>query len=232
MIAENGTLVVEPRAHTYTGANRSTVHLPEPVAPQQFAISAGTRSGTVKVRVIDMITDLVSREVHLEVPAEGGAVAADPESDLLKVAAVDRRISPGKTFTGLIRGFGLKRGAFAASSAWDTADIVAVGAADADLAAAVNRIRDLQGGAVLCVDEDVVEEIPLPVLGIISDLSMTALAEKIAVLNRALSGLGCPFPDPLLSLVALTGAAIPFIRICEEGLVDFKTGKTTGIFVE
>jgi len=26
------------------------------------------------------------------------------------------------------------------------------------------------------------------------------------------------------------GAAIPFLKICEEGLVDFKTGKTLGLF--
>ena len=85
---------------------------------------------------------------------------------------------------------------------------------------------------MLCVDGEVVEEIPLPVLGIISDLSMKQIADKLAALTRALSDLGCPFPDPLLSLMALTGAAIPFVRICEEGLVDFKTGETMGIFVD
>ena len=44
--------------------------------------------------------------------------------------------------------------------------------------------------------------------------------------------MGCTFPDPLLSMIALTGAAIPFFRICDEGLVDFKTGITTGLFVD
>ena len=232
VIAENGRLVVEPRDHVYTEANRNTIHLPETANPGQFAVPAGAQEGTVKVRVIDMVTDLVSKEVHLEAPVEGGTVCADPENDLLKVAAVDRRIAPGKTFTGLIRGFGLKKGALAASSAWDTADIVAVGTSGEDLAAAVNRIRALQGGAVLCVEGRVVEEIPLPVLGIISDLSMKELADKLSAMNRALSDLGCSFPDPLLSLAALTGAAIPFVRICEEGLVDFKTGKTAGVLVD
>jgi adenine deaminase len=232
VIAETGVLVVSPRVHSYASANRRTIRLPEPATAEQFAIITDKKEGAVEVRVVDMVTDLVSKEVHLEVAAAGGTVSADPEQDLLKVAAVDRRITPGKTFTGLIRGFGLKKGALAASSAWDTADIVAVGAADEDLAAAVNRIAELQGGAVLCVDGRVAEEIPLPVLGIISDLSMKELAEKLSAMTRAISDLGCPFPDPLLSLAALTGAAIPFIRICEEGLVDFKTGKTVGVFVD
>ncbi len=37
--------------------------------------------------------------------------------------------------------------------------------------------------------------------------------------------LGFPFSDPLRTLVTLTGAAIPFLRICEQGLVDIKNGK-------
>jgi adenine deaminase len=43
--------------------------------------------------------------------------------------------------------------------------------------------------------------------------------------------LGVVFPDPLLSLITLTGAAIPYLRICEEGLVNLKDGKTVSLFV-
>jgi adenine deaminase len=35
-----------------------------------------------------------------------------------------------------------------------------------------------------------------------------------------------------LSLIALTGAAIPYLRICEEGLVNLKNGATLPLFVE
>jgi hypothetical protein len=34
-----------------------------------------------------------------------------------------------------------------------------------------------------------------------------------------------------LSLVALTGSAIPFLRICEEGLVHFKDGITRNLII-
>ena len=72
----------------------------------------------------------------------------------------------------------------------------------------------------------------MPVLGIISDLPLESLARHLAALKDAVRERGCPFPDPLLSLVALTGAAIPFFRICEEGLVNLKTGRTEGLFEE
>jgi adenine deaminase len=50
-------------------------------------------------------------------------------------------------------------------------------------------------------------------------------------IKRAVSGLGVPFPDPLLTLITLTGAAIPYLRICEEGLVNLKDGKTVELVV-
>jgi adenine deaminase len=45
------------------------------------------------------------------------------------------------------------------------------------------------------------------------------------------SELGVAFPDPLLTLITLTGAAIPYLRICEEGLVNLKDGKTSELIV-
>jgi adenine deaminase len=50
-------------------------------------------------------------------------------------------------------------------------------------------------------------------------------------IKKAVADRGVPFPDPLLSLITLTGAAIPYLRICEEGLVNLKTGNTLDIVV-
>ena len=72
----------------------------------------------------------------------------------------------------------------------------------------------------------------MPVLGLVSELPVTDLAERLHRLSEAAAAEGCTLADPLLSLVALTGAAIPFFRICEEGYVDLKTGETLGLFVE
>ena len=61
----------------------------------------------------------------------------------------------------------------------------------------------------------------------------TEIAEaKSQDLKKAVSNLGVPFPDPFLSLVTLTGAAIPYLRICEEGLVNLKDGKKLPLFVK
>jgi len=152
--------------------------------------------------------------------------------DVIKVAAIDRTHNPGKTSVGLIRGFGLKSGALACSAGWDSSDIVIVGTSDADMAAAVNRIQALQGAAVVCENGKILVELPLPIFGIMADLPIETIAQKLREIKNAVADRGVAFPDPLLSLITLTGAAIPYLRICEEGLVNLKTGKTSGLFLD
>jgi adenine deaminase len=64
-----------------------------------------------------------------------------------------------------------------------------------------------------------------------SDLPVETIAERLQEIKKEISQLGVPFPDPLLTLITLTGAAIPYLRVCEEGLVNLKTGKTLGVIV-
>lgn len=232
VIAEKGRLRVAPRKHDYQPASRQTVSLSADLTAADFQLNVPPQVDRPRVRVIEMVTDLVTRETVLEVPATDGQLRVDPEADILKVAAVDRTHQPGKTFVGLIRGFGLKSGAFACSASWDTSDIIVVGSRDADMAAAVNRIRRLQGGAVVCADGNIRAELPLPIFGLLSEAPVPEVITALDTIKAELKRRGCVFPDPFLTLVTLTGAAIPFLRICEEGLVNLKDGQTLGLFVE
>jgi len=71
----------------------------------------------------------------------------------------------------------------------------------------------------------------LPIFGLITDMPMSALVQRIEEIKRAIRDLGVPFDDPLLTLMTLTCAAIPFLRICDEGLVDLKDGETVSLMV-
>jgi len=231
VIAEKGRLRVFPRKHEYQPSSRSTILLAKDVTAADFELQVPPDAAAPKARVIEMVSDLVTRETILEMPVVDGRVRADPEADILKVAAVDRTHAPGKTFVGLIRGFGLKSGAFACSASWDTSDIIVVGVRGTDMAAAVNRIRALQGGAVVCAGERILAELALPIFGLLSPAPVPEVIAALNGINTALKQAGCRFPDPLLTLVTLTGAAIPFLRICEEGLVNLKNGQTMELFV-
>ncbi|MBN2123449.1 MAG: adenine deaminase [Deltaproteobacteria bacterium] len=232
VIAREGRLLEPPREHAFPKEVLQSVHLPGKIRPSDFGIRVEGDPSRVRVRVIDQVTELVTREYVAFVPVVDGEIRTDPDKDLLKVAAIDRRSSPGKAFVGLIRGYHMKTGAFACSSAWDTSDIIVVGENEEDMADAVNRIHAIQGGAVLCAGGRIIEEIPLPVFGLMTDMPLPELAKGMEGLNRSMKEMGFPFNDPYRTLVTLTGAAIPFLRICDEGLVDIKTGETVSLFVD
>jgi len=223
---------VAARRHRWEAASLASVRLPRALTAPDFAIAAPPGQDRARVRVIELITDLVTGEAIREVAVNQGRIGADPANGLLKVAAVDRAVVPGKIFTGLVAGFGLGRGAMASSAAWDCADIVVVGANDEDMALAVNRIGQMQGGFAVCAGGKVLAELALPVFGLISDLPLEELNARLNGLQTAAAELGAAFRDALLTLVTLTGAAIPFLRICEEGLVHFKQGRTLGLWAD
>ena len=231
MIARHGKLLVAPREHPFSSGSLNSVHLDRAVRASDFSIPVKGDSAKVRVRVIDQVTELVTREHLTSIPVHGSEIRSDVGRDILKVAAVDRRFSPGKTFVGLIRGFHLSKGAVASSGAWDTPNIIVVGANDDDMAMAVNRIHSLQGGAVVCAGGRILAEIPLPLFGLMSDLALPELVARIQEMGGVMKGLGFPFDEPIKPLITLTGAAIPFLRISEEGLMDIKKGKVLSLFV-
>ena len=232
IIAREGDLLVSPRKHSYSSNSLNSIHLSKELEPADFAIIVSKDASHVDVRVIDQVTELVTKELVMSVPVVDGEIKSDVGKDILKVAAIDRRYVPGKTFVGLIRGFGLKTGAIASSSAWDTSDIIVVGENDADMAGAVNRIYALQGGGVVFAKGEILADIPMPIFGIISEMPMPMIVQRMEEIKGTMQALGFPFDDPLLTLCTLTTPAIPYLRICEEGLVNLKDGKTLGLMVD
>jgi len=231
IIAQNGISLARAKSHAFSSKSRETVRLPGRLEAKDFEIAAVRRENTHTVRVIELITDLVTRERRMDLLAENGRLQINPENDLLKIAAIDRAYTPGDMFVGLLKGLGLRSGAFATSATWDSADLIVAGADEADMALAVNRIQELNGGVVVCSQGNILAEMPLPIFGVISDQPAKVVEEQAAAIDEALAGLGVSLRDPALTLATLTTAAIPFFRICEEGYVNLKDGSTLGLFV-
>lgn len=232
IVAEKGKMLASPREHKFSRESRNSINIPHNLLASDFEIRFENGATKSEVRVIDQITELVTKEAIVNFHVLDGKINADTSLDVIKIAAIDRKNNTGKIFTGLLRGFKMKSGAIASSAAWDTSDIIVAGADDSDMAFAVNRIKEIQGGCVVCDRGKILAELPLPIFGIISDTPADILAVQMKEINSAASSLGIPFSDPMLTLVTLTGAAIPYLRICEEGLVNLKDGKPVGLFVK
>ncbi|NLL58474.1 MAG: adenine deaminase [Firmicutes bacterium] len=223
VVAHRGELLVQPRKHPFPQWAYNSIRLVKKFTPEDFMIKAPGDVGFVKVRVIYQVAELVTRESYYTVPLFRGMIKADTERDLLKVSCVNFEDSKGKQFVGLVKGFKMKRGALASSMAWDLTNIIAVGADESDMALAMNRVIEMQGGAVVCADGRVLAEMYLPIGGCLSEAPIEELIRQSEAFQRAAAGLGSFLPNIHLTLTTLTTPAIPFLRICEEGLFDVRT---------
>ncbi len=222
IVMEKGEIAVQPRCYTYPDYAYHSLRLDREFRAKDFAVVINTNLSTLKVRVIDQISKLLTREVILELPVSAGEIKMDIARDILKVAAIEHIYAPGQTFTGFIRGLGLKRGAVATSTAWDAGDLMVAGASEADMALAINRLRELNGGIVVCGDGQVMAEIAFPIASLISNEPMEVLAGKLTRVQQAAIEMGCTSTDIRTTLSVLPTPAIPYFRICESGLFNVK----------
>jgi adenine deaminase len=148
------------------------------------------------------------------------------------MAVIYRGASSFPETLGFIQGFGLKQGAVATSLSWDCNNLVVLGPNECDMAAAVNRLRDVGGGMVFSLGEEIVVEIPLPIAGIMSDKPLDELACEINEFEEALKEMGCPLPRPFLALQTLPFTGLPFYRLTDRGLLDIRRCQLLPVVME
>jgi adenine deaminase len=138
--------------------------------------------------------------------------------DILKLV-VYNRYEPALPAIGYVHGMGLSRGAIASSVAHDSHHIVAVGVSDGDIVAAINTVV-VQKGGIVAVDGDVVELLPLPIGGIISDKEGEDVASMYERLDAKAKDLGSPLRAPFMTLSFLSLLVIPDLKLGSKGLFD------------
>jgi adenine deaminase len=230
LVAREGKLTAPAPMNARLRDAMVPVKLPERMRPEHLVIPAPP-GGRALVRVIEQVANIVNREVHQELPVRDGALVVDPAAGFIKVAALDR-FGQGRRTVGIVKGFGLKRGACAVSYSFDCANLVVVGANDGDMALAMNRMADLGGGFIVAEGGRIIAELPLEVGGGTSEAPLEDLAAGITAVQDAVRGLGCPLASPLVAVMTLTFSAVPSLRIRERGLIQVRTGKTVGLLLE
>ena len=149
-----------------------------------------------------------------------GALVADRGRDLVKIAVLERHHATGRVGLGFATNVGLKRGAFASTVAHDAHNVVVLGVEDADMAACACRLAEIGGGIVVAEGGRVVEELPLPVAGLMSDRPLAEVYEQLRSMERRLAGMGVTMAAPFMTLSFLALSVIPELKITDHGLVD------------
>ena len=148
----------------------------------------------------------------------------DVEYDVLKIAVVERHKNTHHIGIGYIQGYGLKSGAVATSISHDSHNIIVVGTNETDMAAAVNRVVELNGAIVVWDGGQSVAEVPLAIAGIMSDEPLVTVNEKLETAKDAAHKLGVnPGIDPFMTLSFMALPVIPSLRITTRGVFDVTT---------
>ena len=184
-------------------------------------VSFGIPGEPERVRVIEIQPGQLITGHGIETPStRDGAVIADPERDLAKIAVIERHHGTGRVGLGLVRGFGLTDGAFASTVAHDAHNLVVVGVDDGDMALCAARAQALGGGLVVARDGEVRGELALPIAGLLSDAPLEEVAEGLEGLQDLLADQGVTIEAPFMTLSFLALSVIPSLKITDRGLVD------------
>ncbi|MBB4051912.1 adenine deaminase [Devosia subaequoris] len=179
------------------------------------------RPGQNRVPVIGVRPGLIltfREEASLASTDQG--LQPDLDADVIKVAVIERHGRNGNIGRSFVTGFGLKRGAIASSVGHDSHNITVVGATDADMAIAVNRLIELGGGFVVSDGAQVTAELALPIAGLMSLKSFEEVAEDLHHLRDAARALDCVLPEPFLQVAFLALPVIPHLKMTDRGLFD------------
>ena len=141
------------------------------------------------------------------------------EGPVLKLAVLERHGRNGNIGRGWVAGFGRLRGAIACSIVHDCHNLIVAGDDAAEMAAAVNHLIAIQGGAVVVSDGQVRADLPLPVAGLMSDRDFHFVENRLRPVRAQAAACGCELAEPLLQLAFLPLPVIPHLKLTDRGYV-------------
>ena len=218
LVAENGSYLLEAKT-TDDQKVRGRVKLKD-FSKEKLALKLNSD----QAYVIDILPEsLFTPKGISKVKRDGeGNFIFDENIDLAKIAVVERHKSTGNVGLGLLRGYGIKRGALGLSVAHDSHNIICVGTNDDDMELVVNTLVKQEGGMVLVCDNEVVDQMPLEIAGIMTNESGQWVKEALERLHNKAHDLLDINKDiePFMSLCFMSLPVIPELKITDLGVFD------------
>lgn len=143
-------------------------------------------------------------------------------TDILKLAVVERHKMTGNIGKGLIKGYGFKGGALGLTVSHDSHNIILLGDDNSSMAKAANRLKEIGGGMVI-VDAKSGEtlSVTLDIAGLMSSADAESLQRESKKLIARARKMGVKEGvEPFMSLAFLSLAVIPKLRLLDTGLFD------------
>lgn len=230
LVAEKGTYLPTVKRIS-TEKVQSSVHI-DKFQKEQLKLNLTSD----KARAIEVIPqEALTNEAIVSVKRDDqGQFVFYPKQDVTKIAVIERHHNTGNAFVGLLKGYGVKKGAIGLSIAHDSHNLIVTGTNDEDMAAAVQALKEQEGGVVLIESGKIIGNMALPIAGLMSDLTGEEVAQQEAKINRlAHEVLGVSNNvDPIMTLGFMSLAVIPNLKITDIGLVDVTKFEIVPVSVE
>jgi adenine deaminase len=227
IVARDGVPAFTPEENTDLDGMRETMHVGDFLVEHLRVLTVPHS----RIKVIDLVPgQIITTASTAEPKVEDDLVVADTGRDILKLVVIERHRATGNIGHGFVRGFGLERGALGSTVAHDAHNIIIVGTNDLDIYVAALQLIRLGGGQCVIEHGRVIEELALPVAGLVSDQPLHTVRQKVDDLAAAARHIGCILPDPFMTLSFLALSPIPALKVTDLGLVDAEKFELTGLF--
>jgi adenine deaminase len=183
-----------------------------------------------RIRIIEAFEgELLTKEIFWDA-GNKSVIDSDIDNDILKIVVKDR-YNDCAPAVGFIKGFGLKKGAFASSIAHDSHNIISIGTNDYDIVSSINEIVKLKGGLSV-VSGEKKSSLQLNIAGIMTTRSCKDVASDYEKLNVLVRSMGCSMAAPFMTLSFMALLVIPDLKIGDKGLFDVKKFELVSLFKE
>ncbi len=210
IIYRDGKSLVEPQKVFFPDSMFDTVKI------RDFTFPSLPKRGSI--RAMELATRLVTKEsiIDLEKPGES--------KDTMMILALERREGE-KGFMGLLKNFGLERGAYGTTMTRGMTDLIAVGCDRQSMETVIGRLQEIGGGGVYAIGKEVVAEFHAPLCGIVSLKPMEIVREEVRKLEESLRENGVKWEKPVFTVDTLGTPTLPHLRITHQGYVNVKDKK-------
>ena len=190
---------------------------PAAFSEETFAVShfeAGKEYPVIRMVPGDVYTEresIMGEDVAAELAA----------GELYLIAVLERHHGTGHVGLGLLRGYGLRKGAAATTVAHDSHNLIVIGTSPRDMLVAANELVRVQGGYTLVHEGQVVGTVPLNICGLMSSEAPEKLIVALEKIAEQAHAQGVPANiDPFISLSFMALPVIPRLKITDMGMFD------------
>ena len=222
VVAEKQVLNVDLPQIEYPAWTLNSVHLSKEIKGTDFKIETSLIEKPVTVNVIGVIENQApTNHLRLAMPVITGELKADQKRDLAKIVVLDRHHDSGRIQKAFVTGFGLREVcAIASTVAHDCHQMIVVGTDDENMAIAVNKLRETQGGQVVVRNGKVIGLVELPIGGLMSNRPAAEVSRAADSVLAGIRACGCELNNANMQLSLLGLVVIPALRLSDKGLFD------------